>query len=102
MTPCRGKHFNLPFLPVTPSSPSLSLEGLFELTWCPSRALDSPHALPLGQQRNKNTIRCAALGVEVLGHCKEQFMQTLIACLFKTHFFTPILDCEVNKTELSL
>ena len=30
----------LPFLPVTPLS--LTLEGLFELTQCTSRALDSP------------------------------------------------------------
>ena len=45
MTPRRGKHFSLPFLPDTPSSPSRTLEGLFELTRRPSRALDSPHAL---------------------------------------------------------
>ena len=29
----------------------------------PSRALDSPHAL-LPEQRNKDTVRCAALGAE--------------------------------------
>ena len=28
----------------TPSSPSRTLEGLFELTWCSSRTLNSPHA----------------------------------------------------------
>ena len=40
-----GKHYSLPFLPATPSSPSRTLEGLFELTLRPSRALDSPRAL---------------------------------------------------------
>ena len=28
-----GKYFFLPFLPATPSSPSRTLEGFFELTW---------------------------------------------------------------------
>ena len=41
-TPHRGEHYSLPFLPATPSSPSRTLEGLFELTRRPSRALDSP------------------------------------------------------------
>ena len=36
-----GKYFSLPFLPATPLSPSRTLKGLFELTRCPSRALDS-------------------------------------------------------------
>ena len=30
--PSSGEHFSLPFLPATPSSPSRTLEGLFELT----------------------------------------------------------------------
>ena len=30
--PFSGKHYSLPFLPATPSSPSWTLEGLFELT----------------------------------------------------------------------
>ena len=33
--------YSLPFLLTTPSSPSRTLEGLFELTWHPSRALES-------------------------------------------------------------
>ena len=66
MTPNRGvKHYSLPFLPATPSSPSRTLGGLFELTRCPSRALDSPRALLPELQRNKDTVRCAALGAEV-------------------------------------
>ena len=32
-------YFSLPFLQATPSYPSWTLEGLFELTWGPSRAL---------------------------------------------------------------
>ena len=34
-------HCSIPFLPATPLSPSWTLEGLFELTWRPSRALTS-------------------------------------------------------------
>ena len=39
--PPPGKHYSLPFVPSTPSSPSLTLEGLFELTRHPSRGLNS-------------------------------------------------------------
>ena len=45
-------------------------------------------------QRYKDTVRCGALGAEVPGHRQQQLMQTLIVCLVKTHFFTPILECE--------
>ena len=41
------------------------MEGLFELTQLPSRALDSPRVLIPELQRNKDTVRCAALGAEV-------------------------------------
>ena len=92
--PLSGKHYSLPFLPATPSSPSRTLEGLFELTRRPSRALDSPRALLPELQRYKDTVRCAALGAEVPGHRQEQLTQTLIVRLLKTHFFTPFLDCE--------
>ena len=43
--PSSGKHYSLYFLPATPSSPSQTLEGLFEPTLRPSRALDSPLVL---------------------------------------------------------
>ena len=43
--PSSGKHYSLPFLPATPLSPSRTLEGLFEQTQRPSKALDSPRAL---------------------------------------------------------
>ena len=92
--PLSGKHFSLPFLPATPLSPSRTLEGLFELTRRPSRALDLPRALLPELQRYKDTVRCGALGAEVPGHRQKQLTQTLIVCLLKTHLFTPILDCE--------
>ena len=92
--PSSGKHHSLPFLPATPSSLSRTLEGLFELTRHPSRALDSPSALLPELQRNKDTVRCAALGAEVPGHHQKQLTQTLIVRLLKTHLPTPILDFE--------
>ena len=92
--PSSGKHYSLPFLPATPSSPSRTLEGLFELTRRPSRALDSPRALLPELQRYKDTVRCAALGAEVPGHRQQQLTETLIVRLLKTHFLTPILDFE--------
>ena len=94
MTPSSGKHYSLPFLPATPSSPSRTLEGLFELTRRPSRALDSPCALPPELQRYKDTVRSAALGAEVPGHRHQQLTQTSIVRLLKTHLSILILDCE--------
>ena len=70
--PLSGKHYCLPFLPATPSSPSRILEGLFELTWCPSRDLDSPRA---------------PLRAEIPGHRQKQLTLTLIVRLLKAHFF---------------
>ena len=64
MTPYWGNTF----LPATPSSPSQTLEGLFELTQRPSRALASPRALLPELQRYKDKVECAALGAEVSGH----------------------------------
>ena len=89
--PSSGKHYSLPFLPATPSSPSRTLEGLFELTRRPSQALDSPRALLPELQRYKDAVRCAVLGAEVSGHCQKQ---TLNVRLLKTHLFTSIFDCE--------
>ena len=88
MTPHRGKHFSLPFLPATPSSLSRTLEGLYELTRSPSRALDPPRALLAELQRIKDTVRCAALGAKVPGHRQDQPTQTLIVCLLKIHMFS--------------
>ena len=53
-----------------PSSPSRTLEGLFELTRRPSRALNLPRALLPELQRYKDTVSCVALGPEVPGTTK--------------------------------
>ena len=100
MTPGRETLFLL-FLPATPSSPSRTLEGLFELTRCPSRALDSLLALLPELQRYKDTVKCAALGTEAPGHSQQQLTQTLIVRLLKTHYFTlMIVESRQNRIEL--
>ena len=43
---------------------------------------------PKPPQRNKDPVRCAALGVEVTGPRQEQLMQTLIVRLLKMHLFS--------------
>ena len=65
--------------------PSLRLGPLKGFLNGPSRALDSPRALLAELQRYKDTVRCAALGVKVPGHCQQQLMQTLIVHLLKTN-----------------
>ena len=55
--PSSGKHYSLPFLPATPSSPSRALEGLFELTQRPLRAFNWPCALLLELE---NRLVCGA------------------------------------------
>ena len=87
--PSSEKHYFLSFPPATPSSPSLTLEGLFELTRHPSRALKLSLALLPELQRYKDTVRCGALGAEVPGHCQQQLTQTLIVRLLKTHITDP-------------
>ena len=56
--------------------------------------LTSTHLLLPELQRNKHTVRCAMLGAKVPGQRQIHRTQTLILGLSKTHFFTPILDCE--------
>ena len=77
MTPRRGNAILFNFLPATPSSPSQTLEGLFELAQRPSRALDSPRVLLLELQRVKDTIKCAAVGAEVPGDTKKTAVANL-------------------------
>ena len=75
------------------SSQQLVFEG-FGLTWRPSRALDSPHALLPELQSYRDTARCAALGAEVLGYGQQQLMK---------HTFlhqSLILKCRHNRIEL--
>ena len=82
-----GKDFSLLFLPATPSSPSRTLEGLSELTQCPSRALGWNCALLLELRRYKDTVTCAELHMEVQGHHEEKLTQTLFVRLLKNLFF---------------
>ena len=71
--PLLEKYFSLPFL-----APIRTLEGLFELTWRPSRALDSPCALLQELKRYNDSVRCAVLGTKIPGHCQEQLIQTSV------------------------
>ena len=75
------------FLQATPLSWSRTLEGLFELTRRPSRALNLNAYFAFELQRYKDTVRCVALGAEVPGHRQQQLTQTLNVCLLKTHMF---------------
>ena len=61
MTPDRGNAILFRSSQQLPRLRLGTLEGLFELTPRPSRALDSPCALLTELQRYKDTIRCAAL-----------------------------------------
>ena len=94
MTP---RHYSLPFLPATPLSPSQTLEGFFGLTRQHSRALTLPRALVLELQRNKDTVRCAALGAEVLRHCLKQLTQILVVCL--QAFFWTFRKTQANHSK---
>ena len=67
MKPNRGVCCSLLFLPATPLS--LSLEGLFKLKRCHSRALNLATCVATGTHRNnKDTVRCGVLGTQVPGH----------------------------------
>ena len=92
--PLSGKQYSLPFLPATPSSPSQTLEGLFELTRRPSRALDSPRVLLPEQQRCKDIVgRCAALRHGGLKTGLSRTTDRNLDCAFLgNNLFTPILD----------
>ena len=54
----RSGFCSLSFCSATSSSWSLTLEGVFELTQRPSRALNSPRVLLPELHRNKDTVRC--------------------------------------------
>ena len=96
ISPSLEKYFSLPFPLATPLSP-LTFEGLFELTRCPSRALILPCALPPELQRNKDTIRYAALGAEVQGHRHKQLTKFLMECFLHRSL---IVKSEQNRIEL--
>ena len=70
---------SLPFLPATPSSPPQNLEGLFELTLRPLRALDSPLALLPDLQRCKDIVIFAGAEVPVKDKLEDMDV-SLIFC----------------------
>ena len=82
------KHFSLPFLPATPLSPSLTLEGLFDLTqWAPQGHLTHlVCCFPNYLQRNKDTMRCVLLDAEFPGHCQITNDKTFFVSFWKMHF----------------
>ena len=84
-----GKNFSLQFLPATPSSPSQTLEGHFELTWFlqgPSTRLMRCFWMYRESQGKdlmvSGTVRWAALGTEVTGHRQAQLTKTLSVKVF--------------------
>ena len=78
------KLYSLPFFPTTVSFLSLTLEGLFEMTWRPSRALDSPQTLlPELQSRDKSK--------RIVGF----FSHTMTCCRGK-HFSLPFLPTTLS------
>ena len=87
--PFLRKNFSL----IPPSNSLVCLRPLKGfLSW--HGALNLPCALLLEVKRNKDTIRCVALGAEVPGHRQKELMQTSIVRLLKTHFLPTILDFE--------
>ena len=66
------------------------LKGFFDLTRRPSRALNSPCALLLELQRNKDTVSvmCVTLGAEMQGHRSKQLMQAYDH-VFGNHTYGP-------------
>ena len=88
--PSSGKRYSLSFLPATPSSPFRTLEGLFELTRRPSRALNSPRALLPELRTDKESAKHRGPRT---GHI---YLPTPVD--FKT---LPQNNCKVNTIELS-
>ena len=78
----------------TPQLLSLGLGPLKGLTRVSSSALNLTSALLPKLQKNRDTLRCAVPDTVVPSHYQEQQVQTLIVCLYKTHFNTIILDCK--------
>ena len=89
MTSRRGGYCSLSFLPATPVSWSWTLEGLFELTRRPLKALNLDLCLLLPElQRYKDTL---SYGARTLSNTTVVNLD----CKFvKKTLFTPILNCE--------
>ena len=96
-TSSSGKLFSLLFLPATPSSLSQTLEGLFQLTRRPSRAL----ALYVASRTTEIQGHRQLWSAEVPGHRQQQLAQTLMVRLLKTHFLhrSLIVKSQQNRIE---
>ena len=69
---------------------SRTLEGLFDPEWRPSRALSHAFSIGSGTSWYPDTVRCAAIGAEVLRHRQEQLTQTLFSLCWKFEVQTPL------------
>ena len=78
--------WRLPFFTATPSSWFRTLEWLFKMTHCISRALNL-NTLLRELQRYKDTVRCGALGTEVPGHRRKQLTLRRLRLLAKHLLF---------------
>ena len=88
MNPCPGNNFHLWSSKLYANPKSWTLEGLFELTPRPSRALNFDAYVASKLQRYKETVRCGTPGAEIPGHRQEQLPKTLIVRLFITHLLS--------------
>ena len=94
MTPSRRGYCSLLFLLVNPLSLSQTLDGLFQLTCHPSRALNLTSVLLSELQRFKVVLQVRP------GFRREKLTRTLIVCLQKK-FSTPlILKSQHERSEL--
>ena len=92
MTPQLGKHYSLPFPPATPSSPSQTLEGLFELTRRPLRAFKL--ALYVASSTAEVwTQVCPRDCVEVPRHCRKNWRKPCFwVCKKHTLIYWSLID----------
>ena len=99
MAPCQGT--TVLFCSFQQFPQSQSLQWLFELTQCPSRALNLAHALLLELQRYKDTLRCATRVRRSQDTAKNYWRKSGVHVGKKLTFVTLILDCkEVDRIKL--
>ena len=94
MTPRWGVY--LSFLPVTPSSRSRTLEGLFELTLRPSRALNLTLCVAYGTSELQGRQVCRA-GRKFPRTPSKTTDTNLDGLLVENNFFPMIFNCKKPK-----
>ena len=99
--PWSQKYFSLSLLPATPLSLFWNLEGLFELTRCPSKALNLPRALLPELQRNKDTVRYACCARCRGPRTPSKTANANLDCEFveNAHFFTYLWSLIVKSLQ---